>query len=271
MLLSSEPDTSQSLKSSRQERGKNPTAVLSSSDDDSDPVVSKPNRAHRNISAWKERSFTPGYSRSRLIGSPQLHSKERRQCFCFVLIGNVGIPSTSQKRVETLSPAQIGRIAEEDRVAPRKRNTRSSARNNSPLMMANYGTLKETDTDDSEEPVRSTPKRPRRRLSFSNSTDDTTDKLAGTTRHAPSRTTRKIPPPISIKTTSSTMVDDSSEDVVPTPRSRLRTRNESSPKTNFDQSDEQEADDLREDMKYLHGSGGFCDFAIPWSFLLTQI
>ncbi|MCJ1429961.1 hypothetical protein MMC29_007876, partial [Sticta canariensis] len=238
--VSFEPGTSQSTHPSRQERGKSPRVVVSISDDDSDPVVSKPNRAHRNISPWKERSLTPGYS----------------------------IPSKSQKRVETLSPAHVGRVTKEDRVAPPKRNTRSFARNNRSFMMADHGTLKETETDDSEDPVRSPSKRLRRRPSFSNSTDHTMDELAGTTRHPPSRTNRKNPAPISITTTSSTMIDDSSDDAVITPRRRLRTRNEHSPKINSDKSEEQAADDLREDLKYLRESGGFCDFPIPTRLLL---
>ena len=266
--VSFEPGTNQSLNPSRQKRGKSPRAVVSISDDDSDPVVSKPNRAHRNISPRKEMSLTPGHSRSRLVGSSQLYFRERWHCFCFMLIGNVGIPSKSQKRVETLSPAHVGRVTKEDRVAPPKRNTRSSARNNGPFVMANYGTLKETETDDSEDPVRSPSKRLRRRLSFSNSTDHTTDELAGTTRHPPSRTNRRNPVPISITTTSSTMIYDSSDDVVITPRRRLRTRNEYSPRINSDKSEEQAADDLREDLKYLRESGGFCDFSIPTRLLL---
>lgn len=149
--------------------------------------------------------------------------------------------------------------------------------------MVNSGTRNETETDDSEEPVRLPPKRVRRRLSFLNSMDPSTDELAETTRHPSPKTRRPAVPPISVPTSSSKITDDSSEDAVVTPgrrlrkkiepspkidsdlsedevvtpRRRLHTRIKPSPKRYPDSSEKQVADDLREDMEHLRESGRF--------------
>lgn len=67
-----EPDGSQSSNLSRRRRGKGPTAIILSSDDDSDPVLSKPNRSGRYISADKERSPISHHSKFKLVGSSQI-------------------------------------------------------------------------------------------------------------------------------------------------------------------------------------------------------
>lgn len=210
-----------------------------------------------------------------------------------MLICHTGTPPKTpprQKSIKTLSPTHVSDIIEEDRVAPLKRKTRSSIRNNRSSRMVNSGTRNETETDDSEEPVRSPPKRVRRRLSFLNSMDHSTDELAETTRHPSSKTSRQAVLPISIPTSSSKITDDSSEDVVVTPGRRLRKRIEPSPKIDSDlsedvvvtprrrlhtrikpslkrdpgSSEEQVADDLREDMEHLRESGRF------WTFFIVQ-
>lgn len=239
---------------------------------------------------------------------------------CFILICNVGTPSkavTKQRSIETLSPKPASRVAEENRVAPLKRKTRSSTRINRPPKMAKERPSNEMDTDDSEDPVTSPRKKLRPQLPFLNSMNNSTDKLAGTTRHPPSKSSGKARQPISITTTSSNIADESSDDVIVTPRRRLRTRIEPSskidsdlsedviveprrrlrtrieplpklasdlsedediivtpvtprrrlrnriepsPKIASDSAEEQAADDLREDLKDLRESGGFCGF-----------
>lgn len=253
--VDSDPDASHSSNPSKRRRGKGPTAALLSSDDDSDPVLSKPSSKRRYIGACEESSPTPRHS----TPSKAL---------------------TRQKSIETLSPTYVSNITEEDRLAQLKRKTRSSTRNNRFSRMVNSGTRNETETDDSEEPVRLPPKRVRRRLSFLNSMDPSTDELAETTRHPSPKTRRPAVPPISVPTSSSKITDDSSEDAVVTPgrrlrkkiepspkidsdlsedevvtpRRRLHTRIKPSPKRYPDSSEKQVADDLREDMEHLRES-----------------
>lgn len=162
-------------------------------------------------------------------------------------------------------------VSEEDRVDPPKRKTRSFTTSNRPSKMANDKTRPETETDDSEDPVRSPTKRLRRRLSFSHSTDDAADELAETTRRTPSKTNRKAAQRISITSKSSNITDDSSEDIVVTPRRRLHKRIDPSPKIDSDTSEER-ATDLREDLKDLRESGGFYPFShrLTYTWLLLE-
>lgn len=293
MQVDLDPDASHSSNPSKRRRGKGPTAALLSSDDDSDPVLSKTSSKRRYIGACEESSPTPRHSRSRLVGSFLILLEERRHYICFMLICHIGTLSkalTRQKSIETLSSIHVSNITEEDRLAQLKRKTRSSTRNNRFSRMVNSGTRNQTETDDSEEPVRLPPKRVRRRLSFLNSMDPSTDELAETTRHPSSKTSRPAVPPIPIPTSSSKITDDSSEDAVVTPgrrlrkkiepspkidsdlsedevvtpRRRLHTRIKPSPKRYPDSSEEQVADDLREDMEHLRESGRF------WTFFIVQ-
>lgn len=181
-----------------------------------------------------------------------------------MLICNIDTPSKAarpQKSIETLSQSNVSSVTEEDRVSPPKRKTRSSTRYNRCSKMAKHKNRNETETDGSEDPVRSPTKRLRRRPSFSHSTNDTTDELAQTTRHSPSKANRKAAQPIPIKTTRSIITDDSSEDVVVTPRRRLRKRTDPSPMIGSKDSEEQAAD-LREDLEDLRESGELCNFLI---------
>ncbi|MCJ1461927.1 hypothetical protein MMC07_000527 [Pseudocyphellaria aurata] len=119
--------------------------------------------------------------------------------------------------------------------------------------------LGEIEADESEDSVRSPSKRLRRRPSFSISTDDATDELAGTKRQSPSKPNRITIKSNPVPSASSKITDDSSEDVVVTPRRRLRRRNASSPKIDSEGSEERAAD-IREDLKDLRDSGGFSPF-----------
>lgn len=178
-----------------------------------------------------------------------------------MLIYNIGTRSKAprpQTSIETLSPSSV---TEEDKVAPPKSKIRSFTGNNRPSKMAKGKPLNEIETDESEDPVRSPSKRLRRRLSFSISTDDATDELAESKRQSPLKTNRNTLKPISFPSANSKSTDDSSENVVVTPRRRLRKRNESSPKIDPDDSEERAAD-LREDLKDLRKSGGFSTFFI---------
>lgn len=180
-----------------------------------------------------------------------------------MLICNIDTPSKAarpQKSIETLSQTNVKSVTAENRVSPPKRKARSSTRYNRCSKMAKHKSRNETETDSSEDPVRSPPKRLRRQLPFSHSTDDTTDELTQTTRHSPSKANRKAAQPIPIKTTRSIITDDSS-DVVVTPRRRLRKRTDHAPTIGSKDSEEQAAD-LREDLEDLRESGGLYNFLL---------
>lgn len=65
---------------SRTRHGKGLTAVLLSSDDDSDPILSKPNRACRNTGVGEERSPARRHSMSRITSKNLLGKKASVSC-----------------------------------------------------------------------------------------------------------------------------------------------------------------------------------------------